>query len=385
MESRLDTDNDWKKLLDDTAVEVDRLIRTNLNTFKKKVKPFAKRWKDHCSEIKRCHQRQKDHWKKVKIDPKLQDKGSGPPEETWEWDKDCLSDLPMGIGPDFEIPVKHVNKIIKSLKNRMEINWNDMQQYAESSREYQDYERGIRVAVQDLVDLQFEIKKVDPAKKKNAWIMAPSREMRDGPSKSKTKFEWWKWLNLPGSEEVFGCWRPPQKEISEDPCDQFVPPKGSDRLPVPRDESEEYERYYVVLASIHDNCLPATQSVTCDLWSKELADQVWGRLSWGQPYGPDGPFVRTAIERVKADLDTTPRSKSGRSNSGNTKGGTPGRPRVSGDHVEVERRRDLKKRWEDYQSANLKGADKEQFCKDASIKVAYLNNRVLRWCREHPE
>ena len=378
MESRLDTDNDWKKLLDDTAVEVDRLIRTNLNTFKKKVKPFAKRWKDHYSEIKRYHQERQDHWKKIKGDPQLRykKKDQKPPRSPsyrgWEWDKHYLYDLPMGIGPTYEIPVEHVNKIIKSIKERIKNN----KRIGES----------IDVLKQDLVDLQFAIKKIDPTKKKNAWIMAPRRWERERGEAhhSYWAFLWWHWLNL-SDEEVFGCWRPPQKEIPEHPCARLMPPMGSDRLPAPRDESEEYERYYVVLASIHDSILTETKGATVDVWPKELAEQVWWRVSQGRPYGPGVPFIRIALERVKADLDTTQKNNSGKGKSRKTTGKPRSRPRVSDDHVKVERRRDLKKKWENYQSTGLKGASKEQFCKDRGISVAYLDDSVLRWCRNHPE
>ncbi len=73
------------------------------------------------------------------------------------------------------------------------------------------------------------------------------------------------------------------------------------------------------------------------------------------------------------------------SRKGRSKKNDRGRPRVSDDRVEVERRRNLKSKWEQYQSVGLKDASKPQFCLDKGISVAYLNDSVLRWCREHPE
>ncbi len=66
-----------------------------------------------------------------------------------------------------------------------------------------------------------------------------------------------------------------------------------------------------------------------------------------------------------------------------TRNKPPGRPRVSKE--EAEHRREIKARWEQY-CDTIKGANKkESFCDDKGITVEYLNNLVLRWCRDHPK
>ena len=60
----------------------------------------------------------------------------------------------------------------------------------------------------------------------------------------------------------------------------------------------------------------------------------------------------------------------------------PGRPKVLAE--EAKKRRDLKTSWEQYRDT-IKGSGKKMsFCADNEISVEYLNNKVLRWCRDHP-
>lgn len=64
---------------------------------------------------------------------------------------------------------------------------------------------------------------------------------------------------------------------------------------------------------------------------------------------------------------------------GNGKRKNVGRPKV--DLEEAQKRRDLKASWEQSRVAKI---SKATFCEDKKIKVEYLNNSVLRWCRDHP-
>ncbi|MBN2271987.1 MAG: hypothetical protein JXN61_15335 [Sedimentisphaerales bacterium] len=59
-----------------------------------------------------------------------------------------------------------------------------------------------------------------------------------------------------------------------------------------------------------------------------------------------------------------------------------GRPRVADE--EAKRRRTFKAEWERYKETGP-DATKKRFCEDEEINVEYLNNSVLRWCRDHPE
>lgn len=58
-----------------------------------------------------------------------------------------------------------------------------------------------------------------------------------------------------------------------------------------------------------------------------------------------------------------------------------GRPKLCSE--DVQRRRDIKKRWQAYKT--LQGSSKPEFCDDEGIDVNYLDYSVLRWCRDHPE
>ncbi len=64
----------------------------------------------------------------------------------------------------------------------------------------------------------------------------------------------------------------------------------------------------------------------------------------------------------------------------------PGRPKVSKE--KAQERRKIKSDWERLRDT-IKGANKKKkFCddyEDADITVEYLNNSVLRWCRDHPK
>jgi len=57
-----------------------------------------------------------------------------------------------------------------------------------------------------------------------------------------------------------------------------------------------------------------------------------------------------------------------------------GRPKVLEDEEEVQRRRDLKDAWEQAHEAKISKTD---FCRDEGIEPEYLNNSVLRYCRDH--
>ena len=61
----------------------------------------------------------------------------------------------------------------------------------------------------------------------------------------------------------------------------------------------------------------------------------------------------------------------------------PGRHKVK--EEEARKRKELKADWERYRDT-IKGPNKKKsFCEEKDIKVEYLNNSVLRWCRDHPK
>ena len=60
-----------------------------------------------------------------------------------------------------------------------------------------------------------------------------------------------------------------------------------------------------------------------------------------------------------------------------------GRPKVK--DKEAIKRREIKANWERYRDT-IKGANKKKsFCDENGIKVEYLEDSVLRWCRYHPQ
>ena len=98
--------------------------------------------------------------------------------------------------------------------------------------------------------------------------------------------------------------------------------------------------------------------------------------------------VKRVIERKRrigggtpassGSVGTEPKDKP----DGKAKGGKRcGRPKVTSD--EIERRRELKSEWERYRDSDPE-ARKKRFCEDEEITVKYLNNSVLRWCRDNP-
>lgn len=110
-------------------------------------------------------------------------------------------------------------------------------------------------------------------------------------------------------EAVFGCWRPPLKQIRNNSLQSLIPEEGKQSLPTVESREQEYERYYVVLTSIHDNMLTGVQRISKTIWPAEMADSVWFRFTRGQPYGPGKPFIEAALERVKTDLARTKGNK----------------------------------------------------------------------------
>lgn len=96
----------------------------------------------------------------------------------------------------------------------------------------------------------------------------------------------------------------------------------------------------------------------------------------------------TVLDRYIMLLDGEKRKyKEGEANKddkGKSKKAKRGAPTVSSKPEEVARRRRLKADWERYKET-VSYATKELFCKDEGIEVSYLNNSVLRWCRDNPK
>ncbi len=93
--------------------------------------------------------------------------------------------------------------------------------------------------------------------------------------------------------------------------------------------------------------------------------------------------VKTAWGTIKAEEALDPEKPAAMKLKSKIRKKRLGRPKVSKD--EAVKRRKLKFDWERYRDT-IKGADKKpSFCVDKKITVEYLNNLVLRWCRDHPK
>ena len=321
------TNEEWAAFLDNIAVQVDQLLLQPeaLAIFRQKIQAFKQRWEKHCDESDRRAQAKFRHWEAVKNNARLRDKAAGPPEGGWEWDCHYVADVGPHIatGAEYEIPPEHAQGVIVAVEREIERTKARMAECHNSCGEYRGLADYLPVIEQDLADLHAEWDRLSPVEKTKTWIKAPRRCLRNGPSKDIAAFMWFRLVNV-DEREVFGCWRPPLKEIPENPCSRFSPEHATGKLPPSRDRAEEYERYYVSLASIHDHRLPGSQSITDGVWPHELAESVWFRFSRGPAVGPDGAFITTALNRVRAELENFVQRPNGPGQAGETAGDTLG-------------------------------------------------------------
>ena len=290
-----------KVFLSQIAVEVEKLVinSQNMDTFRQKIKPFVERWEQHNKDTEIAKAKLKEHWQKVKNNPAWQDKKSEPPQKGWEWDRFYL----FGLGylsnsnPMAEMPAKYAPAVITAIEKHIKETEEQKQRYVATSREYQAIDEAITEQRINLADIHSELDMLNAKEKKTAWIKTPPKKII--PNKTYVQFQWWRWINL-DDEGVFGCWRPPLKKIRPNPLIMLISERETGFLPKPTDTVQEHERYYVALTSIHDNMLPGVQSISNDVWSKELAEHVWFRFTDAQPYGPDKGFIKAALERIQA-------------------------------------------------------------------------------------
>ena len=328
MQTRLETDPQWKKLLDDVAVEVDRLIDPDqgghLQPFQEKIRGFVKRAEANRKALDRRESQHIRHWQQIKQHSEWRIKNRRPPKKGWEWDSEYLSGIPTPnesckiiLGdyfPDNQthaMPYVYAEGFLWAVDGYIYKNSEKLKEFKEHAAKFQKLDKTIAQHRKHIKVIQSQLDALGAAGVGTTLLRAPAR--------------WWRYLGLQG-DDFWGCWRPPLVVVPDYPVDRLGPPDDGMELPRPRDEAEEYEQYYAVLASIHDNRLPATKGITDGIWPKDLAEQVWGRLSLAQPYGPDEPFIKVALDRVTADLpaDPPPRSK-----SGDTAGGRRGGSRQS--------------------------------------------------------
>ncbi len=266
----------------------------NLETFRKKIRPFAQMWEQHNKDTENAEKKLKEHWQKVKNNPAWQSKKAGPPKKGWEWDNHYLLCPYSDIGPIFEMPARYAPAVMAKLKDCIETNKKKLHTYNSTTVEYQRLEKTIAEQKQNLAYILTKL-----SDKNSGWIST---------KETRVPFLWFRYIRRykgPREEKLFGCWRPRLEQIQPNPVEALITNKETGMLPPPVNPKQEYERYYVALTSIHDNMLTGVQSISDGIWPKKLAEAIWFRFTDGQPCGPDKGFIQIALGRVQADLAST--------------------------------------------------------------------------------
>ena len=197
MDPHISAEIEYQKQLRQIASKVDSHLANHLGelqTFRARIKPLAKRWKDYQQAVEKRKEVVSGHWKLVKKNPKLQDKDEESFEKKgWEWDR------------------------------------------------------------------------------------------------------------------FYGCWSPKLEPVPEDPQERLKPTeedyrnnnKPRELLTLPRltSKSEKWERYYIFLSSVHDNCLPEFEQITEGIWPEDLANAVWTYCELC--FGDKTAFLTSALERIQ--------------------------------------------------------------------------------------
>ena len=305
---------EYLKQLRQIASKIDHHIINNpgeLQNFRNRIKPLAMRWKEYQQAIEDGERAVLEHWEQVKKNPELQNKSDTSFEKKgYEWDRFYLFGLDgFGSNPINEMPAKYAPDVMVSLEKYIVRNENNEQGYSENSSEYKRLQETITTQRQNLEDIRSEYDNLSPTEKKTAWIKTPPKKII--PNKPYFKFTWWRYLNL-DDELVFGCWRPKLKHLPENPLDRLKPteeefrsskPRDLQTLPIARNKTEEYERYYIFLSSVHDNCLPELEQITKDIWPNDLERKAWGLCDLF--FGDKTAFFNSALSRIQCECATT--------------------------------------------------------------------------------
>jgi hypothetical protein len=192
----------------------------------------------------------------VKKRPELRDKNTKPSEKNWEWDNCYFLDLRAASEDNIEWFIFYKSLMLYMPQELASV-------YLEKIKTH--------------IDCKKEILEI--YRQNNAF------------SEFKTLFEFT--MGADG-KKVFGCWGPTLIPLPENPLKMLLLKRGSKQLP--KDDEKEYEHYYVVLSSIHDNLLPEEQ-ISFDIWPADLAKAVWDCLD--EYYVDRIEFFKCALDRIK--------------------------------------------------------------------------------------
>jgi len=70
-------------------------------------------------------------------------------------------------------------------------------------------------------------------------------------------------------------------------------------LPEPKNKEEEYRRYYIILASIHDNILPEVERIDNGILQEQISYLIWNTLNEFYDSQQRRVLIEQALERVK--------------------------------------------------------------------------------------
>lgn len=306
MNSSGNRDSEWERFLGEVATEVDALVIVGgylnfVDEFRRQIRPFTEKWKNHIGDLEKSDRQHREHWEKVKNNPAWQDKKARPPQKGWEWDSDYLYGVGHDIGPVYEMPAKYALDVMAAIEKYIERNEREIQRYAPASAEYKNVQQTIGDQRENVAEIRAQFENLNREQRNKAWIKVPPDLDKRPPNRTYVHLIWWRYLDLT-EEAVLGCWRPRLKKIKPNPLQSLIPEAGKQSLPPADSQEQEYQRYYVVLTSIHDNMLTGVQSISKGIWPTEFADSIWSRLTRGQPYGPHRPFIEAALTRVIVDL-----------------------------------------------------------------------------------
>ena len=72
-------------------------------------------------------------------------------------------------------------------------------------------------------------------------------------------------------------------------------------LSKPKNKEEEYLRYYIILASVHDNMLAEVEKIDKSILLKQTANQIWSLLHEFYDSQHKRVFIEQAFKRIKAE------------------------------------------------------------------------------------
>ncbi len=245
------------------AKQVNELLLSNptaLEEFRRQIKPFGDRWEKY--ERDRYNYRQK-----VKANPRLQDREAGPPRKSMEWIPFYMAD-PYGDLPDLvtytvegkefrddidadrytwdTMPARWANNYVSAIRARV-IECEDRSRFGRSVEIEQDR----WLYAKNIAFVEAQIERLTRKHRQTEWIVVLT--------------DWWDDCGI-SREQAYGCWCPKSLIAAPHPYGQLLPPLPEPSLTTPKmvvlqlqrlgSDELNLQRFYAILAAIHDMYLP---------------------------------------------------------------------------------------------------------------------------------